>query len=458
MTVFGMIEKNDILTVKIDGCSSEGAGVAHHEGQAIFIRGALPSEVCRIKIIKVTEASAYGRLEEVVEASPGRVVPDCPYFGKCGGCDFRHASYGDELDIKLRRVNDALERIGGLELRASEIIGAEEIDRYRNKAIYAVSRGADGKAVTGFYRSRSHDVIAVKSCLLQSKVADDAASVLRRWMDEYRIQQYNEADGGGLIRHLFVREGMVCIVSAGRPPHIKDLALMLRESCEGLKSIILNINRTKGNTVLYGSFETIWGSDYVETSICGLRFRLSPLSFCQINLRQTEKLYGKAVELAALSGNETVLDLYCGAGAIGLIASRHARRVIGAEIVESAVRDANINAKLNGICNAEFICADASEASEWLKGAEVDPDVIFLDPPRKGLSPDVIKAAVDMSPNRIIYVSCDPATLARDLRLFNNSGYIATNATAIDMFPRTRHVECVVLMSRNVVYEKDKSE
>jgi 23S rRNA (uracil1939-C5)-methyltransferase len=241
---------------------------------------------------------------------------------------------------------------------------------------------------------------------------------------------------------------MVCIVSAGRPPHIKELTLMLKERCEGLKSIILNINKTKGNTVLSGSFETIWGSDIVETSICGLRFRLSPLSFCQVNTRQTEKLYGKALEFAALSGNETVLDLYCGAGAIGLIASRHARRVIGAEIVEDAINDANINAQLNNICNAEFICADATEASAKLKCEGFNPDVIFLDPPRKGLSPDVIKASVEMSPGKIVYVSCDPATLARDLKLFDSLGYGAVKVTAVDMFPRTRHVETVVLMSR----------
>ena len=442
------MNKNDIITVKIDGCSSEGLGVAHYEGRAIFIKGALPLEVYRIRIMKVSNSAVYARLEELVEASPHRIEPDCKYYNKCGGCDFRHVSYDEELSIKLQRVNDAFSRIGGLNLKTDTIIGSASIERYRNKAIFAVSSDSGGKAITGFFRSRSHEVTAVDSCLLQEDAAEIAASALREWMDEFSIAAYDEIAGKGLIRHIFIREGMVCIVSAGKPPHLKELISEMEKSFPSLTSIILNINKTHGNTVLAGSFETIWGSDTVETVICDLHFRLSPLSFCQINKPQAEKLYNMAIDFANLEGSETVLDLYCGAGAIGLIASKHVTKVIGAEIVEPAIEDARINAELNSITNAEFICADASQAAEKLKTEGLRPDVIFLDPPRKGLSPDVISSCAEMSPDKIVYVSCNPATLARDLKQFNELGYKAVKACAVDMFPRTSHVETVVLMSR----------
>jgi 23S rRNA (uracil1939-C5)-methyltransferase len=444
------MNKNDIIAVNIDGCSSEGLGVAHFEGRAVFIKGALPSESCQIKIMKVSNSSVYGRLEKLIDVSPHRIEPDCIYYNKCGGCDFRHVSYEEELNIKLQRVNDAFSRIGALDLRAEKIIGSASIERYRNKAIFAVSRDSCGRAVTGFFRSRSHEINAVDSCLLQDKAADAAAKALREWMDEFSVSSYDEGTCKGLIRHLFVREGMVCIVSARKPPHLKELISKMKTSCSDLSSIILNINKTRGNTVLTGSFETIWGSDTVETIICDLRFRLSPLSFCQINKLQAEKLYNLAIDFAKLEGSETVLDLYCGAGAIGLVASKHVKKVIGAEVVEPAIADARFNAELNGITNAEFICADASQAAEKLKSEGLRPDVIFLDPPRKGLSPDVISSCADMSPDRIVYVSCDPATLSRDLKLFNELGYKAVKACAVDMFPRTSHVETVVLITRNM--------
>lgn len=442
------MNKNDIITVSIDGCSSEGLGVAHYEGRAVFIKGALPSELCRVKITKVGSSAVYARLEELIEASPHRIAPDCPYYNRCGGCDFRHASYEEELNLKLIRVNDAFSRIGGLDLKAEAILGSASALRYRNKAIFAVSRDKDGKAVTGFFRSRSHEVTAVDYCLLQDEAAETAARALREWMDEFSVSAYDESSGKGLIRHIFYREGMACIVSAGKPPHLRELISKMVKSCPGLSSIILNINKTRGNTVLAGSFETLWGSDTVETLICGLRFRLSPLSFCQINKPQAERLYQLAIEYANLEKGNTVLDLYCGAGAIGLIASRHVKRVIGAEIVEPAIEDARVNAGLNGISNADFICADASQAAAKFKAEGLRPDVIFLDPPRKGLDPEVISSCAEMSPERIVYVSCDPATLARDLKQFNELGYKAVKACAVDMFPRTSHVECCVLMSR----------
>lgn len=443
-----MLKKNDIIDVHIADCTGDGVGVARYEGQAVFIKGALTGEDCTVKVIKVGSSMCHARLMSVNNPSAERISPDCPHYPKCGGCVFRHVSYEGELKIKLKRVNDAFDRIGGLSLRADSITGADDTLRYRGKTIFSVSRDAGGRAATGFFRPRSHDVIAVESCLLQSDFADRAAAVLRGWMDDFSVPHYDEASGTGTVRHLFVRAGMVCIVCFSPPPKTDELVRRLRAECAGLRSVIVNINRTRGNTVLSGSFRTLWGDDTVETEICGLRFALSPMSFFQINTRQAERLYAKAMEYAALTGSETVIDLYCGAGAVGLIAAGSARRVIGVEIVESAVINARENAARNGISNAEFILADAEDAAADFVRQSLHPDVVFVDPPRKGLSPDTVRAAAAMAPGRIVYISCDPATLARDLKSFEQLGYSAVRAEAVDMFPRTGHVETVCLLSK----------
>ena len=451
------LKKNSYHTVTVEGMNSEGFGVARIEGRAVFIAGALPGEKCKIKLLKVSKTAVYAKLDKLLELSPNRIKPDCPYFGQCGGCDFLHMDYEEELRIKKYRVNDALARLGGLGLTVSGIIGAPARKRYRNKAIFTVSRDVTAKkhqAVTGFFRPRSHQVIPVDSCLIQSEAADQAAFIIRNWMDEYAISHYDEKTGKGLIRNLFVRTafftGMtaVCIVAAGDIPRRNKLIGLLRAGLPEIRSIILNINKSRGNTVLSGSFQTLWGEDSIEDVLCGLVFKLSPLSFYQINSNQAEILYKKAIEYAELTGNEKVLDLYCGTGTIGLCAASKASKVVGVETIEDAVKDAKENAKRNNIINAEFICSDAGRAAKTLMKQGFHPDVIFLDPPRKGLSGDTVQAVADMSPSRIVYISCDPATLARDLKLFQSLSYEPQKATAIDMFPGTVHVETVLLMTR----------
>ena len=442
------LRKNAEYECTVTGCTSEGLGVARIGGRAVFIRDALPGEDCRIQILKVSRTAVYGRVLERRSVSPHRIAPDCPHYGRCGGCDWRHTDYAGELEWKLQRVNDAFQRIGGLSLTADRIVPAPSEAHYRAKVIFAVGQDAAGKPVTGFYRARSHDIIPVEDCLLQQEDAARAAKALREWMECCHIPAWDEVKHRGLVKHLFVRSGMICVVAAGKPVRAQELVSALLEALPETKSIVWNENRSEGNAVLSGDFETLYGADTVEVTLSGLRFRLSPRSFFQVNPAQAEVLYGLAVEAAQLSGAETVIDLYCGTGAIGLIAAPKAKEVIGVEVVPSAVEDAGKTAELAGIRNAQFLCADAAEAAAQLAAEGRKPDVLFVDPPRKGLVPSVIDSIAEMSPGRVVYVSCDPGTLARDLKLFAEKGYHAETATAVDMFPRTRHVETVVLMSK----------
>ena len=442
------LRKNQEFDCTVTGVTSEGMGVARIGGRAVFVRDALPGEDCRIRLLKVSRTAVYARVVERRSVSRHRIEPDCPHYGKCGGCDWRHTDYAGELEWKLQRVNDAFQRIGGLELRAERIVPAPETERYRAKAIFAVGEDASGKPVTGFYRARSHDIIPVEDCRLQHPDAASAAAALRDWMEACRIPAWNEETHRGLVRHLFVRSGMVCVVAAGAPKRENELVKRLRTALPELKSIVWNVNRSEGNAVLAGEFRTLWGSETVEVTLSGLRFRLSPRSFFQVNPKQAETLYALAVESAQLSGTDSVVDLYCGAGAIGLLAAKRAQEVTGVEVVASAVEDAAETAALAGIENVRFLCADAAEAAAQFVSEGRKPDVLFVDPPRKGLDPAVIDSIAAMSPSRVVYVSCDPGTLARDLRRFAELGYRAEEATAVDMFPRTRHVETVCLLSK----------
>ena len=441
------LRKNQELECAVVGCTSEGLGVARVGGRAVFVQDALPGESCRIQLLKVSRSAVYARVLERFTDSPLRVKPDCPCYGRCGGCDWRHVSYEGELGFKLQRVNDAFQRIGGLALRAEEILPAPRTERYRAKAIFNLAE-QEGRAVTGFYRARSHAVVPVEDCPLQTEEANLAAAVLRRWMDACRVPAWEEEKGRGLIRHLFVRSGMVCVVAAGEPVHEKELTEALRAALPELRSVIWNKNMQTGNTVLAGEFRTLWGADTVEVSLSGLRFRLSPRSFFQVNPPQAERLYDLAVSMAGLTGSETVVDLYCGAGAIGLLAAPRAGEVVGVEVVAAAVEDARETAARNGVGNVRFLCADAAEAAAQFAARGMQPDVLFVDPPRKGLEASVIDSIAAMEPSRVVYVSCDPATLARDLRRFEDLGYAAQKAVAVDMFPRTRHVETVVMMTK----------
>ncbi|MGN1002794.1 MAG: 23S rRNA (uracil(1939)-C(5))-methyltransferase RlmD [Oscillospiraceae bacterium] len=444
------LKKNDIFEAEIENWSSDGAGVCRIGGRAVFVPGAIPGETWRVRIVKVTSSAVYGKGEERLSSSPDRTVPDCPAFGKCGGCALRHVRYEAELDFKLQRVNEAYRRIGGLDLRAEEILGGET-EGYRNKGIYALGPGP----VCGFFRPRSHQVIPVERCRIQTEGSDRAAQALRRFMEEHRVPAYDEATGKGLVRHVFTRSAFstgamqVTVVAAGGfGAKTEALCRAIREACPEVTGIILNVNKSRGNTVLAGDFYTLWGQDTLRDTLCGLDFSLSPRSFYQVNPAQAERLYARALAYAAPEGRGLVLDLYCGAGTISLCLARGAEAVIGAEIVPEAVENARENAARNGVNNVEFICADAGQAAGELLRRGTRPDAVVVDPPRKGLSPDVIESVCSMAPDRVVYVSCDVATQARDLRLFAERGYKAVKATAVDMFPRTSHVETVCLLSK----------
>lgn len=446
--------KNSHHTVRIEGYSADGSGVARIGGQVVFVKGALNGELCEIKILKSLKNLAYAKLERVIEHSENRTAPVCPNFGKCGGCDFLHMDYIEELHFKKQRVEDAFARIGGLTLPLSAIHGADATVGYRNKAIYAIGM-SDGRAIAGFFRERSHDIIPVKRCYIQTEASDLAAEAVCRWIDDCGISVYDERTGLGLVRHVFVRTAFgtgqmaVCIVAAGEKLSAAGALIeTIRAACPRVTSVVLCVNKKPGNTVLGDRFKTLWGSDCIEEVLCSLRFKLSPRSFFQINTCQAELLYSKVVEFTDVDASCTVLDLYCGIGSISLVLARKAGHVIGVEIVPEAVSDAVENAKKNDIKNAEFICGDAAKAAAELKTRGVTPSIIVVDPPRKGLDLALIDTIVGMAPDRVVYVSCDPATLARDIRLLTQRGYRFETAEALDLFPRCAHVETVVLLSR----------
>lgn len=448
------LKKNEIYEAKIEGYTSEGSGVCRISGRAVFVPRTIKSEVWKVRIVKVTNTAVYGRAEEAILLSPERRESECPDFKRCGGCALWHMSYAEELSFKLQKVNDALRRIGGQSLEAREIIGSDSVTRYRNKGIYAV-RSVGGAPCAGFFAARTHELTPIDACLIQNELADKVAASVLRFMKESGVPAYDEKSGAGAVRHVYVRravntgDAVACIVSA-KGLHEKTAALVerLRADCPELTGIVLNINKTRGNTVLAGDFYTLWGSEIMHDSLGGIEYEISPQAFYQINPPQAEKLYEKALEYAAPKKSETVLDLYCGAGTISLYLARCAGKVIGAEIIPEAIENAKRNAENNGIKNARFICADASEAAEQFLRENIHPAAVVVDPPRKGMSDTAIRAICTMSPERVVYVSCNPATLARDIAVFASLGYELKAATAVDMFPRTVHVESVVLMSR----------
>ncbi|MBQ3089637.1 MAG: 23S rRNA (uracil(1939)-C(5))-methyltransferase RlmD [Oscillospiraceae bacterium] len=445
--------KNKEYTVTITGCTSQGEGVAHLEdGLTVFIRGALTGEVCRISIMKAAKRCAWARLIQVISPSPARVQPDCPHYPKCGGCQSRHMSYQEELQLKAERVNDAFHHIGGLSLMIDKIHGAPAVNGYRNKVQFPVGGSLEEGVKVGFYRQRSHDVIPVEHCLLQPESCNRAGQIVREWMVRYQVAPYNEQLHTGLVRHVFCRENskgdlLVCLIANGKKlPRERELVEALKKELPGLTSVVLSVNTEKTNVILGKRYRTLWGQDYLLDTLCSLTFRLSVPSFFQVNREQAQLLYERAVEFASLTGKETVLDLYCGTGTISQCMAKKAGRVLGAEIVPEAIEDAKANALRNGLDNTEFFCADAGEAAELLALRGLRPDVVSVDPPRKGLSLPVIEAICQMAPSRVVYVSCDPATLARDLKLLAERGYEPVRAEAVDMFPRTGHVETVCLL------------
>ena len=450
------LAKNQEHTVTIEGYGEGGMGVARIDGRVVFVHGALRGEKCRVLILKTLKSVAFAKVLEVLEPSSERITPDCPYFPRCGGCTYRHIRYEEELRLKKQRVQDNLSRIGGSDVTVEEILGAQDTLRYRNKAQYPVSK--DG--AVGFYRARTHEVIECERCLLVKPVADAAAEALREYMQSCRVAGYDEKTGRGLVRHLYVRsnaagESLVCVlVNGDKLPKEDRLVTLLRDACPKCTGIVLGTNTKKGNVILGDRYRTLWGSDRLEDTLCGKTFRLSVPSFYQVNRVQAERLYAKAIEFAGLTGQETVLDFYCGAGTITLALSDHAKKVLGAEIVPEAIDDARENAARNGVKNAEFFCGDASDVAKKLARENLRPDVITVDPPRKGLAADVVESIAEMQPQRVVYVSCDSATMARDVKRLADLGYTAQRACAVDMFPRADHIETVVLLSKGKVDSK----
>ena len=448
------LRKNEEVRVSIESYSAEGYGVCHVHGCAVFVPRTIPGEEWEIRIVKVGKNLAFGRAMMPLLLSPNRVESDCPAYGKCGGCDCRHLSYDEELRFKLAKVNDALFRIGKQTVVASEIVGSEFVEGYRNKGILAVGM-EDGKAVSGFYRERSHELIPVRQCQLQDQLTHRAAHAVTGFMNAHHVPAYDEQTGQGVVRNIFCRravhgdERLLCIVARkGFGSLTQALIDHVRNACPELTGIVLNVNRNEGNTVLSGDFYPLWGKDVLTDTLCGFRFDLAPQAFFQVNPPQAERLYSKALEYAQLDKGMLAFDLYCGAGTISLCLAQEAGRVIGAEIVPEAVENARQNAKANGVDNVEFLCADAGQAALTLAERGLHPDVVVVDPPRKGMYQEALSAVASMHPGRIVYVSCEPSTLARDILRFSELGYSLSAATAFDLFPRTKHVETVVFLER----------
>ena len=447
------LHRGDPLQVSIETATIDGSGVARVDGQVVFAPGALPGERCSVRIAHIGRSAVFAQLLSVLTPSAHRVEPDCPYFPRCGGCALRHMDYEQELALKQAHVQSCLTRIGGQTISALPITGAAQTDGYRNKVQFPVQE-QDGRPVAGFFSGKTHRVIPVRHCRIQPDCADAIRGAVLAWMEQYHIRAYDEQTHTGYIRHIYIRFGaesgqiLVCIVAnCAQLPKKKQLVAALLAAEPGITTIVFSPNTKKGNTVLGTEFHPLYGDGTITDTLCGLQFRLSAPAFYQVNHAQAERLYEKAVQLAGLTGNETVLDLYCGTGTITLCLARHAKKAIGVEIVPQAIEDAKFNAAQNGMENAEFFCMDAGQAAKMLADRHTRPDVIVVDPPRKGVSADVIEAISAMAPQRVVYVSCDPATLARDLKLLTAAGYTLQTAEAFDLFPRCAHVETVVLLS-----------
>ena len=445
------LHENRIYTGTVESYSSEGLGIVRLDGAVVFVPQAVRGETIDLKITKVMKTAAAGEIVKIHKPSPDRAQPECPDYGRCGGCDFQHLTYPEELWAKRQRVQDALRRIGGSDVMVETILSGEPL-HYRNKSQYPVDAGGQ----VGFYKARSHQVIPVDCCRIQKPQADAAAEALRRYIRECGVPCYDERTRRGLVRHLYVRtnsagQSLVCVLVNGRKLPCEDaLVSLMRQALPDAVGVVLGVNTQPTGAVLGSEYRTLWGADVLEDTLCGLSFRLSVPSFYQVNHDMAEVLYDTAVDFAGLTGHETVLDLYCGAGTITQVMARRAARVIGAEIVPEAIADARENARRNGIENVEFFCGDAAAAAADFAAKGLRPDVICVDPPRKGLSPEVVAAAASMAPQRIVYVSCDPATLARDVKLFAQEGYCAVRAAAVDMFPGTANVETVARLERCV--------
>ncbi len=449
------VEKNKLYEMKIDALGSNGEGIGRIEGYTMFVEGALPEEKVKILAVKVRKNFGYGKLLEILEPSPERREPVCPVAKQCGGCQLQHLSYDGQLAYKTKEVQDDLERIGGIKnIKVKPALGMDDPWRYRNKAQFPVGKGKEGCSI-GFYAKRSHRIIDTEKCFLQNECNDEILLIIRNFLNEFQISLYDEETHQGLVRHILTRIGknsgeiMVCIVINGKKLPHSDILVKRLKNIDGIVSIVLNVNKEKTNVILGSKIISLWGKDTITDSIDGIQFEISPLSFYQVNPIQTEVLYKKALELADLTGEETVLDLYCGIGTISLFFARKAKKVFGVEIVPEAIADARKNAERNNITNVEFRVGAAEEVIPRLYDENgMKADIVVVDPPRKGCDEKLLQTILKMQPKKIVYVSCNPATLARDLKILADGGYAAREVQPVDQFCHSTHVEVVCLLSK----------
>lgn len=451
-----MLNKNDIHNIDIIDLSSEGSGVAKIDEFIIFIEGALPGDFCEIKILKVKKSYAFGKIQKIIKPSSHRVESKCPVFYKCGGCSLQHLEYDQQLIIKQKKVESCLKRIGHLsEINVKPTIGLETPYYYRNKVQYPV-REINNDLKIGFYQKNSHNIVDFYSCLIQNPINEEIISIIKSHMAKYNITAYNEENHTGVVRHIFTRVGhitkeiMVCIVVKGKDSNIiknKDELIKSLNKIPNMVSIVLNYNNDKTNVIMGEKVEVLFGKQYIIDYIDNIKFKISAKSFYQVNSIQTERLYNQIIKLLDIDNSHTVVDAYCGIGTISLFIAKYAKKVYGVEIVTDAISDAIENAKINNIDNAEFIVGKAEEVIPNRFGKDT-VDIVVLDPPRKGCHEDLLNAVLSINPEKIIYVSCEPSTLARDLKLLCQDNYNVTNVIPYDFFPQTMHVECVVLISR----------
>ena len=459
------LQKNQILTLRIERLSSDGSGVAHSpDGETIFVSGAAPGDEADVRIVKDCKRYAFGILDHLRTPSPDRIPVDCAVAGPCGGCSLRHLDYTAELRAKQENVTDAFRRIGGLDVPVLDICPSPEVDRYRNKVQFPVGLDKNGNPCIGFYAGRTHRIVPCPDCKLQPGVLNDIGNALCRFFAENGIQPYNEETGRGLVRHIFLRRGahsgqiMVCLVCT-RPnfPHADALCTRLREQFADIATILLNVNSKNTNVILGTETHTLYGPGYIEDTLRGVPVQLGPLSFYQVNTLAAERLYGIAAQYAQLTPDDLLLDLYCGMGTIGLSMVDHCRELVGVEIVPEAIESAKSNAARMGDAVAAkscFFCADAGQAATRLAAEGLHPDVVMLDPPRKGCDEATLSAVVRMAPRRVVYVSCNPATAARDAAWLEQNGYHAEKVQPVDLFPRTKHCECVIALSKGEIDSK----
>ena len=448
------VKKNNIYRVSITGMGTKGEGIGKIDNFTIFIPGAILGEEVEVNIIKVNKNYAVGKLLNIIIASEERVKPICDIYTRCGGCQLQHMSYKEQLNFKRQKVKDALLRLGGIDVEVEPVLGIKNPYRYRNKVQLPIGKENE-KVSIGFYAPRSHNIIDLKTCLIQDEKADDIIKILREWIKEFNVPIYNEKEHKGNLRHIMVRtafktgEVMVVLVTKDKNlPHKEELINKLIENLQGVVSIIQNINSQKTNVVLGKESIVLWGKDKIIDYIGNFKFAITPLSFFQVNPIQTEVLYNKALEYADLKGNEVVFDAYCGTGTISLFLSQKAKKVYGVEIVAEAIESAKLNAKENNVDNVDFIVGESEQVIPELIEKGIKADVVVVDPPRKGCEKSLLEAMANMSPEKIVYVSCDPATLARDLGVLEKLGYKVIRVQPVDMFSNTYHVENVVLLEK----------